>query len=434
MRGRFLSVLALVVFAGAGFAAYELTRSDVQTYTITADVEQAPNLFAGGRVMVRGVEVGTIADVEPRPDGVHLTLEIDEDVKVPADARLSVVPITVIADRYVQLYPAYTSGPVIEPGTNLSIDRTTIPAELDDVLKQLRGLLAALQPAPGQEHGPLARLIVRLDAVMRGRSAALSGGLDKSASVLENLANSGTDITGLIRNLNSVFITLANRASELGLVNERFALVAEALENDQRDLEGTIDNIGFLSEQAAGIVTESGENLGKSFGRLSTVLEDVLDHQDQLTQGIKWMNVITEAAGAVDASGRGMNAYTGRQAPPGTPRAAYNYRIEQRDTIGCQRIDAVAQTILVVTPDASVADLVFTVLDTIPDPYDDDIKFLARILVKACVNFPDARAAAAGIDPEARAVIDELVRDVGEKKLRAMLSEWFLSGLTGAGP
>jgi ABC-type transporter Mla subunit MlaD len=251
--------------------------------------------------------------------------------------------------------------------------------------------------------------------------------------VLENLANSGTDITGLIRNLNSVFITLANRASELGLVNERFALVAEALEADQRDLEGTIENIGFLSDQAAGIVTESGENLGRSLGRLSTVLNDVLAHQDQLTQGIKWTNVITEAAGAVDKSGRGLNAYTGVQAPPGTARAAYNYRIEQRDTIGCQRIDAVAQTVLVVTPQATVDDLVFTVLDTIPDPYDDDIEFLARILVKACVNFPAARAAADSIDPETRAIIDEVVRDVGEERLREMLSEWFLSDFQEAG-
>jgi phospholipid/cholesterol/gamma-HCH transport system substrate-binding protein len=424
-----ISFLVLVALVGGGFAAYELTKSEVSTYTITADVEQAPNLFEGGRVMVRGVEVGSISAVVPRPEGVRLTLEINDDIKVPADARLSVVPITVIADRYVQLYPPYSSGPVIKPGTNLSLDRTTIPAELDDVLKQLRGLLAALQPEEGEERGPLARLIVRLDSVFKGRTQALSGGLDKSASVLENLANSGTDITGLIRNLDSVFITLANRASELGLVNERFALVAEALEADQRDLEGTIENIGLLSEEAAGIVTESGENLGRSFRRLSIVLEDVLDHQDQLTLGIKWMNVITEAAGAVDASGRGLNAYTGVQAPPGTARASYNYRLEQRDTIGCQRIDAVAQTVLVVTPEANVEDLVFTVLDTIPDPYDDDIEFLAEILVKACVNFPSARAAAADIDPETRAVIDQLVHKVGEKRLKEMLSEWFLAGL-----
>lgn len=433
MKARIVSMVTLVALAGAAFAAYELTRTEIGTYTITADVEQAPNLFEGGRVMVRGVEVGQIAAVDPRPDGVRLTLEIDDGVKVPADARLSVVPITVIADRYVQLYPPYTSGPVIEPGANLSLDRTTIPAELDDVLKQLRGLLAALQPAPGEERGPLARLIVRLDSVMKGRSRALASGLDNSASVLQNLANSGTDITGLIRNLNSVFMTLANRASELGLVNERFALVAEALEKDQRNLEGTIENIGLLSDEAANVVTESGDDLGRSFQRLSRVLGDVLAHQDELTQGVKWMNVITEAAGAVDANGRGLNAYTGRQAPPGSQDASYNYRIDQRDTIGCQRVNAVAQTILVVTPRASIDDLVFTVLDTIPDPYDDDIEFLARILVKACVDFPDLAAAARRVDPRSRAVIERVVAEVGEERFKEMLSEWFLGGLQGGG-
>ena len=42
-----------------GGAVY-LTSDRKPTYTITAEVEQAPNLFEQGRVMVRGVEVGTI--------------------------------------------------------------------------------------------------------------------------------------------------------------------------------------------------------------------------------------------------------------------------------------------------------------------------------------------------------------------------------------
>ncbi|HEY7875923.1 MAG TPA: MCE family protein, partial [Actinomycetota bacterium] len=340
-----------------------------------------------------------------------------------------VIPITVIADRYVQLYPPYKGGPAIEPGTNIPVTDTSIPAELDDVLEQLQGLLAALEPKAGDTRGPLARLIVRLDRVMRGRSEALAGGLDKTASVLENLAASGTDITGLIQNLNTVFITLANRSSELGLVNERFALVAEALERDQENLEGTVENVAFLSDQAAGLVNESGRNLGRSFARLSRVLDFVLERQDQLTEGIKWMNVITQAAGHVDASGRGLNAYTGRQAPPGTPRAAYNYRIDQRDTIGCQRIDAVAQTVLIVTPSATVDDLVLTVLSSIPDPYDDEIEFLAKILIEACVDFDAARVAAKGVDPESRALVARLVHDVGAKRLKVLLSEWFLAGV-----
>jgi virulence factor Mce-like protein len=379
--------------------------------------------------MVRGVEVGEITGVDPGPDSVRLTLTIDAGVKVPADARLSIVPITVIADRYVQLYPPYRGGPSMEPGTNIPLAETSIPAELDDVLKQLQGLLAALEPKEGETNGPLARLIVRLDRVMKGRSEALASGLDKSASVLENLAESGTDITGLIQNLNTVFITLANRASELGLVNERFALVAEALERDQRNLEGTVENVAFLSDQAANLVNESGRNLGRSFARLARVLDFVLERQDQLTEGIKWMNVITQAAGHVDASGRGLNAYTGRQAPPGTARAAYNYRIDQKDTIGCQRIDAVAQTVLIVTPSATVDDLVNTILSSIPDPYDDEIAFLARILIEACVDFDAARQAAKGIDPESRKMVAALVRDVGAHRLKLLLSEWFLAGV-----
>ena len=48
-----------------------------ETYTVTADVEQAPNLFKGGRVTVRGIEVGEITERRAKVDRVTLTLEVD---------------------------------------------------------------------------------------------------------------------------------------------------------------------------------------------------------------------------------------------------------------------------------------------------------------------------------------------------------------------
>ena len=97
--------------------------------------------------------------------------------------------ITIISDRYVQLFPAYSGGSALQEGDHLGTDRTTIPAELDDVLEQLDGLLSALEPRPGERRGPLARLIESLDSATRGRSQALAGTLEGSASVLENLAD-----------------------------------------------------------------------------------------------------------------------------------------------------------------------------------------------------------------------------------------------------
>jgi phospholipid/cholesterol/gamma-HCH transport system substrate-binding protein len=426
MRHRVTSALVMLAVIAGAVGAYVATRSDSETYAITAEVTQAPNLFDGGRVMVRGVEVGTITDVEPTPNGVQITMSVRSDVPVPADASLSVIPITVISDRYVQLYPAYESGPVLADGDHIPLDRTTIPAELDDVLTQLKGLLAALEPRPGEDRGPLARLIRDLDEVFDGRSDELAGTIEGSAAVLGNLAASDADITSLIDNLDRLFLTLAARSSELGSVNERFELVAESLLADQADLEGTIENLALLSEEAAGLVQESGDELGKAFGRLATVLDAVLAHQDSLSEGIRWTNAIAQSLGETDSSGRGLYGYTGRQAPPGSPNAKYNYRLERRDTLNCERINLTAQTVFAITPSATEADILQTIQSYIPDSYDDDLEFLFKLLISACVD----QFKTADLDAATEDAVQRLVADVGEERVGELLARWLFGGTT----
>ena len=422
MKARILSLLTTLAVVAAAGGAYALTRSEQPTYTITADVEQAPNLFEGGRVMVRGVQVGDIVDVEPRGDGVRLTMEIDEAVRVPAEARLSVIPITVIADRYVQLQPAYESGPALEDGAHITLDRTTIPAELDDVLTQLKGLLSALEPEPGERNGPLASLVRNLDEALAGRSESLAHALKGSATALETLASSEQDVRQLIGNLDSLFLVLANRSSEIGIVNERFRDVAESLAADQADLEGTIENLAFLSGEATGLVEASGDDIGVAFSRLREIVDAVLRHQGSLEKGARWTNAIAQALGETDASGRGRWAYSGRQAPPGTERAAYNYRIDSRDTISCQRLQEIVRTVLILTPDATVDDLVETVNSHLPDSYEDELEFLVRQLIPICIPRPTA------VSARTKAIVKNVAAEMGEERFVRMLSRWFWGG------
>lgn len=427
MKARLISgALTTLLLVGA-LIAYRALTPETDTYTLTADVRQAPNLFEDGRVMVRGVEVGDIVEVMPHDDGVRLTMEIDAAVKIPAGASLAVVPITVISDRYVQLFPAYTDGPALAQGGHIPMARTTIPAELDDVLEQLDGLLAALEPRAGQAHGPLSRLVRSLEFATRGRSESLAGALEGSATVLENLALSETNITGLIRNLDGLFLALANRSSEIGIVNERFALVAESLLSDQDNLEGTIENLSLLADEAANLFDESGESLGASFSRLATVLGTVLKHQDRLTEGIRWANVISQGLGATDAQGRGLNAYSGRQAAPGTPGAEYNYRLDSRDTIACERIEVTTEVLLAILPNATIDDVMDTLLSYIPEEYDDDLAFLLRQLIPLCTSLSELPP----VTPEVEAKVALLVDQVGEARLKELLVRWVAEGLSG---
>jgi virulence factor Mce-like protein len=423
MPRRLVSLLIGLSVVGAGVIATTFAGAADGGFTITADVEQAPSLYENGRVMVRGVRVGTITDVEPQAEGVRLTLQIDDGVTLPAEASLSVIPITLIADRYVQIEPPYEGGAELEEGAHIRLDRTTIPAELDDVLAQLRGLLAALEPRNGQ-RGPLARLVENLNDAVVGNEDELGGTISGGAEVLGNLAASEAEITGLIENLDRVFLKLADRSSEIGLINERLDLVVQALASDRAHLEGTIENIAFLSQEASGLVSESGDELGESFGRLETVLRAVLRHEESLAEGMRWTNVIAQGLGATDSSGRGLFAYTGRQAAPGSARAAYNYRIDTRDSIACERIGLLAERFLIINPDWGFLEVQDAVMSYLPEGYHDDLGFLIDILIPLCADLPNEP----GLAERADAAIERALQTLGPRRAARIVEKSLSAG------
>jgi virulence factor Mce-like protein len=427
-----LAILLTVALAGCGAAvAADLAQEESEGLTLTATVEQAPNLFEGGRVMVRGVQVGAITEVEPIPDGVELTMEIDEGIKVPADTKVAVIPITLIADRYVQLSP-YEGGPEIEDGTHVAVADTSIPAELDEVLGELKALVDAFKREPGEKRGPLADLIKAADTALDGREESLAGALENSSDVLTNLATSHADITSLVENLDQLFVTLANSSSEIGLVNERFALVATALADDQDNIAGVIDNLEFLSTQASALVTESGEDLGRSFGRLEETLDVVLEHQDELIRAAKWTNSIAQALGETDSAGKGKYAYSGKQGAVGSRRAQYNYRIDQRDILACRRLGRLTDSFLILNPDWGVPEVLNAAMEFIPDEYDDDLEWLIESLIEPCSVLGDEEGNS--LDREARRILKDIADEVGEDVLIDMLGQWFIGGFAEETP
>ena len=59
---------------------------------------------------ILGVNVGRVTAVIPEGNSVRVEMEYDAEVDVPEDAKAAIVTPTLVADRFVQLTPAYTEG------------------------------------------------------------------------------------------------------------------------------------------------------------------------------------------------------------------------------------------------------------------------------------------------------------------------------------
>ena len=273
-----LVVAALVVSAFTWFC----NNSNV---TIRAHFTSAEGLNVSDDVKVLGVSVGKITAIENEGDGVLVTMEVDSDQPIPADARAAIVSPSLVSGRFVQLAPVFTGGARLEDGATIDVERTAVPVTFDDVKQQLTDLATALGPTKGKRGGALATTIIALErslkngnsgrlrtaiAELRGAATALSDGrsdlfstIDNLDSFTRNLAFNDAAVRGFTDELDSVGTTLAaNRGTLRGAMRDLadvLGLTERYLDRHRGRLTGTLGDLNLL---AAALADRSNELAG----------------------------------------------------------------------------------------------------------------------------------------------------------------------------
>lgn len=282
-------VVALLLVVGATGL---VLRNPKDTYTLTAYFEKAIGLFPNSDVNILGVPVGKVTAVDPVGSRVKVVMEIDEEHKIPADGFAQIVPISVIADRFVQMHPPYTGGPVMEPGAILDTDRTQIPAELDDVFKQLKKLLEAIEPGEGGEPGALGNLVVALNDALGDREEDLRGTVVNTAALTGALSDAQEDLSDLLINLDQLFGKLSQRAGSIGSLNENMALVLTALAESRGDLEATLANLANMTGEVGRVLETHRATLGEDLELAGNVLAKVIENKGSVEESLQWLPVV----------------------------------------------------------------------------------------------------------------------------------------------
>ena len=115
-RNRFLKLALAAVLAVAlvGGITVVVQQTFFRPKTITAYFRKTVAIYPGDEVRIAGVKVGTIDSIEPIGTQARMKLRVDRGISVPADAKAVIVAQNLISARYVQLAPAYESGPKMQ--------------------------------------------------------------------------------------------------------------------------------------------------------------------------------------------------------------------------------------------------------------------------------------------------------------------------------
>jgi virulence factor Mce-like protein len=227
VSGRALAVATAVILLAATFF---VVRGDDEVRTVTAHFPRAVSVYEGSEVRILGVKVGRVTAVVPEGNSVRVEMEYDAEEKVPADAKAAVITPTLVADRFVQLTPAYTGGPVMDDGADIPLPDSGVPVELDRIYSSLRDLSEALGPNGVNSDGTLDHLL---------RAGA------------RNLEGEGRLGNQMIRDLSAAAATFGRGSGDLfGTVTE-LAKFTEVLGNNDRLVRAFMKDLAGVSSTPA---------------------------------------------------------------------------------------------------------------------------------------------------------------------------------------
>jgi phospholipid/cholesterol/gamma-HCH transport system substrate-binding protein len=275
----FAIVLVLLITAGL----YLVFRGGSAT-TLSAYFGKTVGLYAGSSVRVLGVPVGQVTAVTPQGQAVRVDMRVNGDVPIPVNVGAVVVAPSLVSDRYVQLTPAYDSGPTLASGAVLARDKTATPVELDDLYASLDKLSTALGPDGANSSGALSDVLDTAARALKGNGADLNSTVGRLADLAGTLDDSKDDLFSTVQNLNSFTGALAKSDSQLNEFYERVVDVSGFLADDSADVGAALKSLASSLGDVKQFVADNKAGLEANVGKLASLTKVLVDQRAALAE------------------------------------------------------------------------------------------------------------------------------------------------------
>lgn len=234
-----------VVAAAAGTVAFSLGQSG---YTLKLDFTNADGVVKGADVSIAGVNAGKVDDLTVKGTVAVVTVSLDSKfAPVHSGTKAIVRSVGLLGHKYVELVDPNRNGSQVASGTELTIDSTTSPTDLDQInaifdastreklkimtnqgaialggraqtlnsdLEQLRNLAVAAEPVTGvldQHQVALDRMTVAFDTFTQKlaiEDASLRAFVEHGSAVLASVNAHDQQLAGLLVHGDSTFTNL----------------------------------------------------------------------------------------------------------------------------------------------------------------------------------------------------------------------------------
>lgn len=276
--------VALAVLIAAGVVGVRAAGSGGMR--ITAYFDRAVGIYAGSDLRVLGVRVGKVTEVRPQGTQVRVTLAVDDGVKIPAGARAVAVAPSVVADRYVQLTPAYASGPQLKDGAKLPASRNRMPVEVDQLYDSITELSKALGPGGANEKGALSDLIGTGAKNLKGNGAAMGDSIEQFGKAAKTLDGRSDDLFTTLSQLQAFTTMLKKKDGGVRKAQENLDEVTTYFADNRDDLAGALKELGIALGQVKKFIKDNRGELRKNVRTLVPITRALVEQRASLAEAL----------------------------------------------------------------------------------------------------------------------------------------------------
>jgi phospholipid/cholesterol/gamma-HCH transport system substrate-binding protein len=278
-------VVALVLLASAYVV---LIRDDSETRTVTAHFPRAVSIYEGSDVRILGVNVGRVTAVVPEGNSVRVEMEYDAQYDVPADAKAVIVTPTLVADRFVQLTPAYRKGDaVMADDADIALPDTGVPVELDRIYASLRDLSEALGPNGVNEDGTLDHLLAAGSHALKGRGELGNRMLTRLAAAAQTFGEGAGPLFDTVSQLAEFTSTLADNDRFVRAFIKDLAGVSSQLADERTEIEQALASVADAVGTVKTFVHDNRKALVTDVERLTRVMSTINSEKGSLDDALR---------------------------------------------------------------------------------------------------------------------------------------------------
>lgn len=207
-----VAILTAAVAVAASCNACSPGAPDKKDAEYCAVMPDSVGLYVGNPVTQMGYQIGKVTAITPDSQDVRVEFALNEERRLPQDARAVIRSTSILADRSLELVGNYDGGPELAARGCIPLQHSSTPKSLSEVIGSATKFLNSVNPADSDNVGDV---VSGIDHSVRNLGPRTNSLITGSSALLDSPDRAIGDLGSIIKNLAVLTTTATNVRGEV---------------------------------------------------------------------------------------------------------------------------------------------------------------------------------------------------------------------------